>query len=65
MVRIGRRVERLRTQQGFSQRELAKRARVTQPYLSQLEQGQRSNPSVAVLTRVARALGVPVAALLE
>ena len=34
-------------------------------YLSRLEAGIQKNPSIAVLKRLAKALGVPVAALLE
>ena len=41
------------------------RARVQREYLSRLEAGIQKNPSIAVLKRLAKALGVPVAALLE
>lgn len=49
----------------MTQEELAKRARVTQAYVTHLERGIRKNPSLAVLKRLARALGVPVTELLE
>ncbi len=65
MARIGRTVERLRTRQGISQRDLAKRARVTQAYVSLLERGEKSNPSIEVVKRLAKALGVPITELLE
>jgi len=45
--------------------ELAKRARVAQGYISALEAGEKSNPSVAVIRKLAKALGVPVTALLS
>jgi transcriptional regulator with XRE-family HTH domain len=35
-----------------------------QPYITMLETGVRKNPSLAVLRRLAQALGVPVAELL-
>jgi transcriptional regulator with XRE-family HTH domain len=54
-----------REERGWTQRELAKRANVTAGYVAQLEQGLRKNPSLATLKRLARALGVPVTALLE
>jgi transcriptional regulator with XRE-family HTH domain len=38
---------------------------VTRFYISQLETGLRKSPSLAVLKRLARALEVPVTALLE
>jgi XRE family transcriptional regulator, master regulator for biofilm formation len=55
----------LRNEKGMTQDEVARRAKVTKPYLSQLETGVRKNPSLPVLKRLATALGVPVTALLE
>ncbi len=55
----------LRDEKGWSQAELAKRADVTDAYIAQLETGARENPSLEVLKRLARALGVPVTELLE
>jgi transcriptional regulator with XRE-family HTH domain len=55
----------IRARQGLTQEVVAKRARLTIPYLSQLETGARRNPSLPVLRRLAKALGVPVTALLE
>jgi XRE family transcriptional regulator of biofilm formation len=55
----------LRRERGMTQDEIGRRAKVTKPYLSQLETGVRKNPSLPVLKRLAKALGVPVAALLE
>jgi transcriptional regulator with XRE-family HTH domain len=64
----------LRLKQGMTQEKLAKRARVSQGYIAKLEPSARpgtrekarqANPSVAVLQRLAKALGVPVTALLE
>jgi transcriptional regulator with XRE-family HTH domain len=63
--RIGRVLKTTREAKGLTQLELAKRAKVTNVYLSQLEQGRKKNPSLAVLTRIAKALGVPVTELLE
>jgi transcriptional regulator with XRE-family HTH domain len=44
---------------------LAKKAGLSEAYLSQLEAGDKKNPSPPTLKRIARALGVPVAELLE
>jgi transcriptional regulator with XRE-family HTH domain len=49
----------------MSQSTLAKKARISQAYLSRLEAGVQKNPSVAVLRRLARALAVPVTSLLR
>jgi transcriptional regulator with XRE-family HTH domain len=56
-------LRRLRQARGWTQADLAKRAKVVQPYIAQLERGTRT-PSLAVLRRLARALGVPVGVLL-
>ena len=58
-------VQDLRTKQDMSQRELAKKAGVSVAYIAHLESGFRTNPSLAVLKRLAKALGVPVTTLLE
>jgi transcriptional regulator with XRE-family HTH domain len=62
---IGRTVKRRRRRRGLSQAAFAQSARISQAYLSRLESGIQTNPSVAVLKRLAKALGVPVARLLE
>jgi transcriptional regulator with XRE-family HTH domain len=48
----------------MSQRELAAKAEITQGYIAQLEQGLKKNPSLEVLRRIAKALGIPVTELL-
>jgi transcriptional regulator with XRE-family HTH domain len=55
----------LRKERGLTQDTVVRRAKITKPYLSQLETGKRKNPSLPVLKRLAKALGVPVTALLE
>jgi transcriptional regulator with XRE-family HTH domain len=49
----------------MTQEKVARLAKVTKPYLSQLETGVRKNPSLPVLKRLAKALGVPITALLS
>ncbi len=58
-------LRRIRDPKGLTQDDVARKAKVTKPYLSQLEPGARKNPSLPVLKRLARALGVPVTELLE
>ncbi len=48
----------------MSQATLAKKARITREYVNKLEAG-RYDPTVGVITKLARALGVPVTELLE
>jgi transcriptional regulator with XRE-family HTH domain len=54
-----------REEQGLTQRDLAKRAKVTAGYVAQLEMGVRKNPSLEILKRLAKALGVPASELLQ
>jgi transcriptional regulator with XRE-family HTH domain len=61
---MGARVRRLRQAQQLSQATLAKRARLTRVYITRLEAG-RQDPSLSTINALARALGVPVTALLE
>jgi transcriptional regulator with XRE-family HTH domain len=61
---IGMKLKRVREAKGLSQATLAQRARITREYVNKLEAG-RYDPTVGVLQRLAKALGVPVTALLE
>jgi transcriptional regulator with XRE-family HTH domain len=61
--RLGRRVRALRTERGWTQEELAARAKKHPTYIGGIERGER-NPTLTVLGDLARALGVSVAALL-
>jgi XRE family transcriptional regulator of biofilm formation len=58
-------VTKLREGQGLTQRQLAKKAKVTAAYVAMIETGVRKNPSLAILKRLAKALGVPVTELLS
>jgi transcriptional regulator with XRE-family HTH domain len=49
---------------GWTQTELAKRADISPAYLTNIEAGRRSG-SPAVVHRIAKALGVPVAAIVK
>jgi transcriptional regulator with XRE-family HTH domain len=61
---IGARIRRLRKAKALSQAALAKRARLTRVYVTRLEAG-RQDPSLSTINALAKALGVPVTALLE
>jgi predicted ATPase/transcriptional regulator with XRE-family HTH domain len=63
-VGIGQRVRRHRTASGLSQQELARRARVSQPRISQIEAGQVVGPlPLRTLCDLADGLGVDLDAL--
>jgi transcriptional regulator with XRE-family HTH domain len=61
--RLGRVIRERRTQASLSLRELAARTNVSNPYLSQLERGLHE-PSVRVLTAIAKALNMSAEALM-
>lgn len=61
---FGERLRGLREARGQSATELAGRAELSRRYLFEAEAG-RANPSLEVLARLARALGVPLAELLS
>jgi len=62
---FGANIKRARQAKGWTQAELAKRAQVQQGYLSELELGQKTNPSMALLERLAGALGMSVSRLMR
>ena len=62
--RLGMRLKKLRTARGMSQDALAKKANITREYVNKLEAG-RYDPTVSVVQRLAKALKVSVAELVE
>jgi transcriptional regulator with XRE-family HTH domain len=63
-VRVSRNIQRLRREKGLSQEDVAHAADVHQTYLSGVEGGKR-NPSIDVLGRIAKALGVDISELFQ
>src|SRR5262245_56166533 len=57
-VGLGQRIIQARERLGLTQRELADRAHIAVPVLNRLETGQRHDPGLNLLRRVARALRV-------
>ena len=62
---VGKRIKRLRQKKGYSISELAKFASVSKSYLSQLERGLQTNPSLQFLRKIAIALDSNVDYFLE
>ncbi len=61
---IGRNLRHLRRRSGQTQAEVAKRAGTSQAWICRIETGDE-NPTLASMRRIARALGVEVADLLQ
>jgi len=62
---LGEAIGRQLVSLGLTQSSLARRAGISQPYLSQLERGTRKRISYGPLRRLADALGVTMTALME
>jgi XRE family transcriptional regulator, master regulator for biofilm formation len=57
-MRVGERIKNLRIQKNYSITELSIKAHVSKSYLSYIERGIQENPSLQVLSRLAKALTV-------
>lgn len=57
---LGTTIRRLRRRAKLTQVQLAERAQISQPYLSQLEAGRAKRPSLQMAQHIAKALGVKV-----
>jgi transcriptional regulator with XRE-family HTH domain len=61
---LGARIRRFREERGLSLGDLEAKSGVTKGYLSQLESGKASNPSVHSANKIAQGLGVRLTDLL-
>jgi XRE family transcriptional regulator, aerobic/anaerobic benzoate catabolism transcriptional regulator len=64
LARLGERVRTMRSRRGMSRKVLARHSRVSERYLAQLEAGA-GNCSIVLLRRIAGAISVPVAELID
>ncbi len=62
--RLGERVRTVRSRRGMSRKALARHSKVSERYLAQLEAG-KGNCSIVLLRRIAGAMSVPVAELID
>ncbi|MNC24921.1 HTH-type transcriptional regulator SinR [compost metagenome] len=62
---IGTRIRQLRIEKGLSLSELAECAEVAKSYLSRIERGIQSNPSIEFLEKIASVFNITVDALLQ
>lgn len=61
---LGKRIEYLRKQKGWSQEDLSLESNVNKNYICDLENGRR-NPSLMILVRISRALKVSLQTLFQ
>jgi XRE family transcriptional regulator, aerobic/anaerobic benzoate catabolism transcriptional regulator len=64
LARLGERVRTMRSRRGMSRKVLARHSDVSERYLAQLEAGE-GNCSIVLLRRIAEAMSVPVAELVD
>jgi len=64
LAAFGRSLRVQRDAKGLSQEQLAEKADLDRTYISDIERGTR-NPGIKNVVRLARALGIPAARLLE
>jgi predicted transcriptional regulator len=57
-LKFSQEIRNIRTVFGISQAELARRARVSQPYFAKFESGKVKNLELSTLVRIALALGL-------
>ncbi len=62
---LGQKIKKLREKEGFSLNQLAEKADVSKAYLSQLENSLSKQPSAEILLKIASALGITIADLLD
>ena len=62
---IGKKIKRLRQNKGYSITELGRLADVSKSYLSQLERGLQTNPSLQFLIKVSKPLDTSIDFLLQ
>lgn len=63
-ARLGANVRKLRLQRGWSQEAFADEAGIHRTYVSDIERGAR-NPTITVVEKLAKPLGVKAGALLD
>ena len=63
-LRLGKNVKRLREAKELSQEAFAHEAGIHRTYVSDIERGAR-NPTIRIVEKLARSLGVPAGSLLD
>jgi transcriptional regulator with XRE-family HTH domain len=62
--RLGLNLAKLRRERGLSQEAFADQAGIHRTYISDIERGSR-NPTITVVAKIAKALGVSLGSLLD
>jgi len=63
-TRLGQNLKRIRTRKGISQGDIARELEVSRGFISTIENG-KTNPTLATIAKLARAIGVSVDKLIK
>jgi transcriptional regulator with XRE-family HTH domain len=63
-MNIGRAIQQCRALKGLSMTDLAREADLSLSYLSLLEKGKRDAPNLTALSKISKALGIPLSLLI-
>lgn len=58
-IKLGKRIRKIRKEKGFSQEELADKAKVHRTYMGKIERGE-SNPPIYTIFKISKALSVHI-----
>lgn len=62
--KLGKNLKRIRTAKGISQGEISRKLEVDKSFVSNIENG-KTNPTLATITKIAKAIGVSVGELMK
>ena len=62
--KLGDNLKRIRTEKGISQGDIARALEVDKSFVSNIENG-KTNPTLATITKLAKAIGISVGELME
>lgn len=63
-IKLGRNLKRIRTKKDISQGDIARTLKVGRSFITNIENG-KTNPTLATIARIAKAVGVSVDELLK
>jgi len=63
-IKLGKNLKRIRTQKNVSQGDIARALKVGRSFITNIENG-KTNPTLATIARIAKAVGVSVGELMK
>lgn len=65
MSKVGKKIKRLRKEQGWTQEQLARKAGLHRITIAQIELGTRKDPDLSSRKKLAKAFGIAIIDLLD